>query len=716
MNHGHNNNNQNNNLLPSNPQMPLPPPQFQPPPPQQQQQQYQLYQQRMQQQQQQQQEAAGGSMAGSNSSGLAQQPSLNGVVSPQINERSEINLHSNHLLHQPQQRMNSEMPFQQTSSPIKPSSQSTGGIMNSSTSTVTSPPVLSTKSGTTATGSSVTSKTAPATTSSSQNSSSKNAGGSSSNNSNAGASSTASTVPQLPPDQVAALLSRCGWVDQTIWASRQLLGGQAVNGFLRATATVQRIKKQRARQNVKSGRTKVNTSTNTTTGITSSASLADGGSDVVTGVSAVPTLSLEDQQAEENALKNEIMNGRTAKKIKQELDGGIQFCVLLHDTIRSIIQQMDPSIPPVEPLSSSPYARTVSLSKPAAVMSPLPSPMSLPNGTSMTAKQSTNKISGTNHTPKAIATTPSSLNQQSGGRAASATSPSPLSQNSTSGSTLRRHRRTKHTPSGEVLIQLPEVDEVTGKRQSTKKGQSHRLSDVIRYRALRQGDPVAARVTSRDLWILARVVKDYPGTNLTPMEFLRLSDSRREQLFKEKVLIQDVEEHDGGAAAAVLVSRSLVLPLPRNVSEAAEWGTFYRFYKKGSRVYAMYPQTTALYTATVVDSGTYCRREDDIIVVEFDGDEPDPVTGKLPACHIPARFVTLIPKEFPGAHAPTVSTAANVVTNNSTSSSKRKRNPSIDNSIDVDIMNGVLDDLEFDGDLPGLDQFDDLDFDLLGDG
>ena len=43
--------------------------------------------------------------------------------------------------------------------------------------------------------------------------------------------------------------------------------------------------------------------------------------------------------------------------------------------------------------------------------------------------------------------------------------------------------------------------------------------------------------------------------------------------------------------------------------------------KKGSRVYAMYPQTTSLYAATVIDSTTYCREDDDIIVVEFDGEE-----------------------------------------------------------------------------------------------
>lgn len=44
--------------------------------------------------------------------------------------------------------------------------------------------------------------------------------------------------------------------------------------------------------------------------------------------------------------------------------------------------------------------------------------------------------------------------------------------------------------------------------------------------------------------------------------------------------------------------------------------------KKGSRVYAMYPKTTSLYPATVIDSTTYCRGDDDIIVVEFDGEEP----------------------------------------------------------------------------------------------
>lgn len=44
------------------------------------------------------------------------------------------------------------------------------------------------------------------------------------------------------------LLSKCDWKDKLLYASRMILGGNNVNGFLRGTATAQRIKKQRARQ------------------------------------------------------------------------------------------------------------------------------------------------------------------------------------------------------------------------------------------------------------------------------------------------------------------------------------------------------------------------------------------------------------------------------------------------------------------------------------
>jgi hypothetical protein len=43
-------------------------------------------------------------------------------------------------------------------------------------------------------------------------------------------------------------LDKCDWMGRLIYASRMMLGGNNVNGFLRGTATAQRIKKQRARQ------------------------------------------------------------------------------------------------------------------------------------------------------------------------------------------------------------------------------------------------------------------------------------------------------------------------------------------------------------------------------------------------------------------------------------------------------------------------------------
>lgn len=114
-------------------------------------------------------------------------------------------------------------------------------------------------------------------------------------------------------------------------------------------------------------------------------------------------------------------------------------------------------------------------------------------------------------------------------------------------------------------------------------------------------------------------------------------------MFRDKVVVKDHEEKDSDRNN--LVNRSLVLPLARSHDEAADWGSRL---KKGSRVYCMYPMTTSLYAATVMDNSTYCRGDDDIIVVEFDGDEAD-ATGKMPHYHIPARFVTLIPREFPAA-------------------------------------------------------------------
>lgn len=112
----------------------------------------------------------------------------------------------------------------------------------------------------------------------------------------------------------------------------------------------------------------------------------------------------------------------------------------------------------------------------------------------------------------------------------------------------------------------------------------------------------------------------------------------------------------------------------------------------------MYPNTTSLYPATVVDSTTYSRDDDDIIVVEFDGEEPDEA-GVIPTYHIPARFVTLIPREFPSSQPP--------------SKSNKRKSTSSQGSATKQAKTDDFMTFDFDGNFDSLD----LDFDkpLMGD-
>ena len=49
-------------------------------------------------------------------------------------------------------------------------------------------------------------------------------------------------------DEIMALLGQCPWEDRLIYATRLFLGGNSLNGYLRATSAAQRFKRQRARQ------------------------------------------------------------------------------------------------------------------------------------------------------------------------------------------------------------------------------------------------------------------------------------------------------------------------------------------------------------------------------------------------------------------------------------------------------------------------------------
>ena len=148
-----------------------------------------------------------------------------------------------------------------------------------------------------------------------------------------------------------------------------------------------------------------------------------------------------------------------------------------------------------------------------------------------------------------------------------------------------------------------------GKRTLSKKDVGYRSFNITRFRSLRAGDYVAARMASHELWILARVAKDWDALDVSHSELLNMSEAKREALFSNQMVhIQDIEEYDGDAAKAKPVARHLVLPLPRTFDEAEDWCARCR---KGTRVYAMYPSTTSLYCATAVDNTTFCRGDDE---------------------------------------------------------------------------------------------------------
>jgi hypothetical protein len=476
-----------------------------------------------------------------------------------------------------------------------------------------------------------------------------------------------------------------------------------------------------------------------------------------------------DQDAEEQ-LKSEVMNARTAKKMRLEMEMGLQFCSFLHSTVRQILLEMDrPDIVPPPTLGGT----TFSSSSSSLAASPRPA------GSGSFSR--TLNTDGFAHqqppSPRALGLVPPSPLARASSTASqlsqasthgSSVGKSSISPGNSSSSTLRKLRKKRVPPSTEPSIP-PELESSAANKRLTKKQQVTRLFEWLRFRPLKAGDLVAARLTSRDLWILAKVCRDYGHSHstvaATPGDFLQLSTTRRDQLFqREKVAVTDVEDAE---ERPKMVPRNLVLPLPRSFGEASEWCSRYR---KGSRVYAMYPQTTSLYAATVVDSTSYCRDEDDICVVEFDGDEPDDdESGGIPRCHVPARFVCLIPKEFPasssapsGHPSSSSSSAAAVASNRSRSAqgptlTKRARElpiqqrqkreaaaatavvaaaPSPPSHLSIssmndssvteaaaaalssgsggggDLMNVDLDDLDFEGGLPGLDFDDDLDFSL----
>jgi len=467
------------------------------------------------------------------------------------------------------------------------------------------------------------------------------------------------------------VLDTCDWPDKLLHVTRSLLGGSNANGFLKAASSVQRVKKQILKQNNKQNNNENNSAE----------------SEMKKGISS--------QEQKQSKLEVNI-NPRTVEKIRRELIAGMSYCASLIKIVQVILDELQPvsspaavSAQPNENSSCTVTNKTPLTSNSVSNLSSSMHPHSnslnnSPTGISQieylrqqnvlrpSLVNSSNDGSNNMMHPTGFPTLPydgrasmmaplhhqgqHNLSSPRNNNLSNNTSETVAAGNS-NGSTLRKHRsKTNYfhvnDNNNNFFPTIIEEDPENG-RKLNRKEIIHKNFEILRFRSLNQGDYVAARLSnSRELYIVVHVVQswNFPENSLTTRELVTMTEAKRAAVFKEKVLVQDVEDlrnrvnEQDVKKRALPIPRYNILPLPRSYNEASNWGSKFR---KGFRVYAMYPSTTSLYCATVIDNTTYCRGDDDIIVVEFDGDEDE--FGKLPQRHIPARFVTLIPSQDPAA-------------------------------------------------------------------
>lgn len=132
----------------------------------------------------------------------------------------------------------------------------------------------------------------------------------------------------LTYEKFAQLASACTTEQKIVLVARQFLGPGKSNGFYKCTSTMQQIKKQRARA-IKH-----------------------------------KELSGSTKDEEEERLKLETFNPRIAKRMHMEMTQGLQYCNMMSDIIRTILEDIDPFNPVLlvqPPTIASP--RTLPLTK-----------------------------------------------------------------------------------------------------------------------------------------------------------------------------------------------------------------------------------------------------------------------------------------------------------------------------------------------------------------
>ena len=135
-------------------------------------------------------------------------------------------------------------------------------------------------------------------------------------------------------EEVASLAKACTTEEQILFVARQATGPGTTNGFVKCTSTMMKLKKQKIRDyNTKQQKAATNTAATTTT-----ASLAGN----IAGERATSTIEEDDI---EEKMKKDTFLPPLAKRMRLEMTQGLQYCNMMSDIIRTIIEDIDPENP-----------------------------------------------------------------------------------------------------------------------------------------------------------------------------------------------------------------------------------------------------------------------------------------------------------------------------------------------------------------------------------
>jgi hypothetical protein len=148
-------------------------------------------------------------------------------------------------------------------------------------------------------------------------------------------------ISKMTYEEVATLAKACTTEQQILFVARQATGPPStMNGFVKCTSTMMRLKKQKVRD-YKTKQNKQSTSN------TAAAAAASTGTASLSGnsVGERTGTTIEDEEANEERMKKDTFLPPLAKRMRLEMTQGLQYCNMMSDIIRSIIEDIDPENP-----------------------------------------------------------------------------------------------------------------------------------------------------------------------------------------------------------------------------------------------------------------------------------------------------------------------------------------------------------------------------------